>query len=65
MVIDELARQLDVPMNKHKHKATIGFGVIEDSPVLLMKPITFMNNSGEAVLAASSYHKVQMMLLKR
>lgn len=58
MVIDAIALQEGIPMNKHKHKATVGFGTIENIPVLLIKPATFMNLSGESVKDAMQHYKV-------
>ena len=45
-VIDSLAGKYGIPLDFEKHKAACGKGIIEGEKVLLMKPITFMNNSG-------------------
>jgi peptidyl-tRNA hydrolase, PTH1 family len=36
----------------------VGRGEIAGSPILLVKPVTFMNNSGESVSALSRFYKV-------
>jgi len=49
-VIDILAKEHDIPINKVKHKAHIGEGFINGIKVLLVKPQTFMNLSGQSVV---------------
>lgn len=58
--IDSIAEQLDVKINKSKFNALVCEAVIADRKVLLMKPQTFMNASGEAVLAAASFYKLDV-----
>ena len=47
--VDLLARKWGVAVNERRPKAVLGRGVYEGNPVVLAKPRTFMNNSGEAV----------------
>ncbi|MCD8225263.1 MAG: aminoacyl-tRNA hydrolase [Clostridiales bacterium] len=56
-VIDVLADRYGIDVSEKKHKALCGRGVIEGQKVLLMKPQTFMNLSGESVRAAVDYYK--------
>lgn len=58
MVVDELARAEGVDMRKLECKAQVGKGTIQDKKVILAKPITFMNVSGESVAELSRYYKV-------
>ena len=48
-VVDKLAKKLGVVFSKEKYKAMIGEGMYNGQKILLAKPTTFMNNSGEAV----------------
>ena len=57
MVIDKLADKYNIEINKEKHKALIGTGIIEGEKVMLVKPQTFMNLSGEAVLEVMNFYK--------
>ena len=57
-VIDKLAEKYEIKVEKYKNKALIGDGMIRDKRVLLVKPQTFMNLSGEAVRDAASFYKI-------
>lgn len=58
MAIDNLADKLGCKINKIKFKALIGDAKIGDNRVLLMKPTTFMNNSGQAVSEVMRFYKI-------
>ena len=60
MAIDKIAETYKITINQHKHKALIGSGFIGAERVILMKPLTFMNLSGESVRAAADFYKVDM-----
>lgn len=57
-VIDSLAETYNIPIIKNKYKAIIGEGNIFGEKVILMKPQTYMNLSGEAVKACMDFHKI-------
>ena len=57
-VIDRLADRYGIDVSERKHKALCGRGAIEGQKVLLLKPQTFMNLSGESIRAAMDYYKV-------
>ena len=57
-VIDRLAERMGISVEEKKHKALCGRGVLEGEKVVLLKPQTFMNLSGESVRAAADYYKV-------
>lgn len=57
-VLDTLARRLGVSLNKAQDKALQARGTIAGQQVILAKPITFMNVSGEAVGRLTRYYKV-------
>lgn len=58
-VIDVLADRYRIDVSEKKHKALCGRGVIEGQKVLLLKPQTFMNLSGESIRAAADYYKIE------
>lgn len=53
--IDYLARKYDIDVRKIKFKSLIGQGVISGHKVMLVKPQTYMNNSGEAIREIFNY----------
>ena len=57
MAIDALAEKYNISVLDCKHKALIGKGVINGNKVVLVKPLTYMNLSGEAVRAVIDYYK--------
>ena len=57
-VADELGDRGNFPLQKLKHKALTNTAVIGGERVLVMKPTTFMNLSGEAVIDAAKFYKV-------
>lgn len=57
-VADELAERAGVPVQRLKYRALTGQAEIGGARVLLMKPVTFMNLSGEAVRPAADFYKV-------
>lgn len=56
--LDQLASQLGVRVDQLKFKALCGDAVIDGKRVLLMKPSTFMNLSGQAVQEAAHFYKI-------
>lgn len=57
-VIDALAEIAGISVTEKKHKALIGKGVIDGQKVILVKPQTYMNLSGESVRDVIDYYKV-------
>ena len=47
--VDLLAERYKIKLDRAEQRARYGLGRIEDTPVALVKPLTFMNVSGEAV----------------
>ncbi len=58
LVVDEVARDLGAHFDRQKFNALLGEAECEGERILLMKPLTFMNLSGEAVGAACRFHKI-------
>ena len=59
-VIDSLAQQHDIAVRKQKFEALYGMGEIGSERVILMKPQTFMNLSGQAVRPAMDFWKLEL-----
>lgn len=57
MAIDALAEKYSISVMSCKHKALIGKGTINGNKVVLVKPLTYMNLSGEAIRAVIDYYK--------
>ena len=58
IVIDMLADECSCAVTKLKFKSLYGTAQIGDKKCILMKPQTYMNNSGEAVRDAAAFYKV-------
>ena len=59
MVIDEIAKALNCDIDSKKFKALIGSTKYKGETILLMKPQTFMNLSGEALGEAMRFYKLE------
>lgn len=59
-VIDQLARRHNIPVVKSKYKALVGEGMIDGKKVMLVKPQTFMNLSGESVMRIVEYYDLPL-----
>ena len=57
-VIDTLADKYNIAVETRKSRALIGKGIIAGQKVLLVKPQTYMNLSGESIGELVSYYKV-------
>ena len=59
MVADEFGERCNAPIQKLKYKALTNVFSIGGESVLVMKPVTYMNLSGEAVRQAVDFYKIQ------
>lgn len=58
LVADELAERQNAPIQRLKFKALTNLLTISGEKVLVMKPVTYMNLSGEAVRPAADFYKI-------
>lgn len=59
-LIDELASKHGINVGALAHKALVGKGVINGQKVILIKPVTYMNLSGESIREVADYYKVDV-----
>ena len=59
MAVDELVRRYSFDSFKSKFKGQITTGTIDTNKVMLLKPETYMNLSGESVLRACTFYKIK------
>lgn len=59
-LIDALADQYNISVMDMKHKALTGKGMINGQKVILVKPLTFMNLSGESIRPIVDYYKIDV-----
>lgn len=60
MVIDELADKWNIPLTQSKFKGIFGQGTVNGEKVLLVKPLTYMNLSGECVRPLLDFYKLDV-----
>ena len=59
LVLDALAEKNGIRIRKIKHKALVGEGIIAGQKVLLVKPQTYMNLSGESLREVVQYYDIE------
>jgi Peptidyl-tRNA hydrolase len=59
MVVDALARSAGADMRKLEKSAAVGRCTLHGQRLILAKPVTFMNNSGESVAALARFYKAR------
>ena len=58
VTVDELCKKHGIAFNKHKFKSAIADGFIDGKRVLVIKPQTYVNLSGEAVKEVCDFYKI-------
>lgn len=61
--INKLAKDNNIELNKSKFNAIYGTGIIENEKVILIKPQTYMNNSGESIVQFIKFYKEDLSKL--
>lgn len=59
-VINKISEKYNIKVNKTKFKSLYGIGNINGEKVILVKPQTFMNLSGEAVVEFINFYKIEL-----
>ena len=59
-VLDALADRHDIGISIAAHQAMTGKGYICGEGVLLVKPMTYMNNSGDSIVQLTDYYKTEV-----
>ena len=57
-VIDKMAEKYHIDVKDKKFKGLVGTGMIDGVKVMLLKPTTYMNRSGESVIEALNFYKL-------
>lgn len=60
MVVDLIAKKWDISVTQNKFKGLVGEGNVKGQKVYLLKPMTFMNLSGESVRAFIDFYKAKL-----
>lgn len=58
-VINKLSEKYNIDVKKEKFKGLYGSGIIEGEKVVLLKPQTYMNLSGESVIQYANFYKIE------
>lgn len=59
-MIDALSDKYNITVMDIRHKAMLGKGMINGQKVILAKPLTFMNGSGESIRPLTDYYKIDV-----
>ncbi len=59
-VINKLAKKYDIELSRSNYQGIFGSGIIEGEKVILVKPQTFMNSSGESVAKYVDFYKIPL-----
>lgn len=59
-VINKLAEEYKIEVNKNKFDALLGTGSIEGEKVILLKPQTYMNLSGKSIIQVVNFYKIPL-----
>ena len=57
--INKLSQKYNIDVNKKKFKGLYGTGLIEGKKVILLKPQTYMNSSGDSIIEVMDYYGIE------
>ena len=57
--INKIAKEYEIEINKKKFKGLYGNGIIEEEKVILLKPQTYMNLSGESIKEIIDFYTIE------
>ena len=57
--LDCLSEKLSIPLSERRFDGVLGRGELNGEKLLLLKPLTYMNRSGESIRAAAAFYKVE------
>lgn len=57
-VIEELSEKWNLPLNQIKFRGQYGTGTVNGEKIVLVKPLTYMNASGECIAQFVNYYKI-------
>jgi len=59
-VINKLAKKHDITIEKNNFQGLMGSGIINNEKIILLKPQTFMNLSGESIIECMNFYKLDL-----
>ncbi|MCL2860648.1 MAG: aminoacyl-tRNA hydrolase [Oscillospiraceae bacterium] len=59
-VINKISKKYDISVAKQKFQGLYGTGEIQNNKVILLKPQTYMNESGRSIVQAQNFFKVEI-----
>lgn len=59
-VVNKIAKKYGIEFNKKKFDSLYGEGIIENEKIILLKPQTYMNLSGKAIIQAVNFYKIPL-----
>ena len=60
MILDTMAKQVNIPLRRVSFHALVGSGTLEEKRLILAKPQTYMNDSGQAVASLLHFYKIPL-----
>lgn len=59
LTVDEIGKRVGIDLKRKKFKGAYGEGTFDNEKLILLKPETYMNRSGESVSSAASFYNIQ------